>query len=183
MPNILTTFRLFLVPCFIVSFYAPFIYSSIISLLIFLLAAVTDFMDGFLARRWNKTTNFGEFLDPLVDKVMVAVALVLVCEYFHVYWVTIPSIIIISREIVISALRQLIFSIKGNINVSKTLWISKTKTAMQMFSLTALIWHPNDIVINIGIIALYIAVILTLWSMILYIRIFQCNLSRNNYFQ
>ncbi|MBK4775342.1 CDP-diacylglycerol--glycerol-3-phosphate 3-phosphatidyltransferase [Candidatus Pantoea edessiphila] len=180
-PNILTLLRFFLIPCFLISFYLPFIYSPVITVLIFSIAAITDWLDGFLARRWNQTSNFGGFLDPIADKVMVSTALILICEYFHVYWITIPTIIIISREIIISALRQWIYNTYNT--VIPVLWIGKLKTTIQMFSLFLLIWHPNILLIKIGIVILYIALILTLWAMFLYIRICQHYLlKKNNYF-
>ena len=67
---------------------------------------MTDWLDGYLARKWKQTTRFGAFLDPVADKVMVAAALVLVVEHYHTFWITIPAIIMISREIIISALRE-----------------------------------------------------------------------------
>ncbi|PPI88765.1 CDP-diacylglycerol--glycerol-3-phosphate 3-phosphatidyltransferase [Candidatus Pantoea edessiphila] len=174
-PNALTLFRFILIPFFVVLFYIPCKYATIMSALVFFIASITDWFDGFLARRLKQTTEFGSFLDPIVDKVMVVMGLILVSEYFHVYWVSLPTMIIISREIIISAIRQWIPQI-NKIDFILVLWISKIKTTIQMFSLIALIWHPNIKIINIGIITLYIALILTLWSMFLYIKIFQYNL-------
>lgn len=74
--------------------------------LIFCVAAVTDWFDGFLARRWNQSTRFGAFLDPVADKVLVAIAMVLVTEHYHSWWVTLPAATMIAREIIISALRE-----------------------------------------------------------------------------
>jgi len=105
-PNLLTLFRLVLIPFILVAYYWPsesrFLWASGL----FALAAATDWLDGFLARKLNQTTPFGAFLDPVADKVTVAVALVVLVESYSELWLTVPAIIIISREIVISALRE-----------------------------------------------------------------------------
>lgn len=97
-PTLLTLFRVVLIPFFVVAFYLPFTWASFACALIFVFAAVTDWFDGFLARRWKQTTRFGAFLDPVADKVMVATALVLVCEHYHVWWITLPAATMIARE-------------------------------------------------------------------------------------
>ncbi len=81
-------------------------WSPFAAALIFCVAAVTDWFDGFLARRWNQSTRFGAFLDPVADKVLVAIAMVLVTEHYHSWWVTLPAATMIAREIIISALRE-----------------------------------------------------------------------------
>ncbi|MHC9037299.1 CDP-diacylglycerol--glycerol-3-phosphate 3-phosphatidyltransferase, partial [Cobetia marina] len=105
-PNILTLIRILFIPLLVVCFYLPYNWSLPVTALLFALAAVTDWFDGYLARRWNQTTPFGAFLDPVADKLMVAVALGLLIERYDSLWMTIPSLIIIGREIVISALRE-----------------------------------------------------------------------------
>ncbi|PPI88098.1 CDP-diacylglycerol--glycerol-3-phosphate 3-phosphatidyltransferase [Candidatus Pantoea edessiphila] len=181
-PNILTLSRFFLIPFFVMFFYIPINNSTFISTLIFIIAALTDLFDGFLARRWKQTTNFGSVLDPIIDKIMVTIALILVSEHFHICWITIPTMIIISREIIVSALRQWIYSVNNlnrnnNLNCNIVSKISKIKTTLQMLSLIALLWHPNIFIIKIGLILIYMALIFTLWSMFLYIKIFQHILS------
>lgn len=136
--------------------------------LIFVFAAITDWFDGFLARRWKQTTRFGAFLDPVADKVMVAIALVLVAEYFHAWWITLPAATMIAREIIISALREWMAEIGKRSSVSVS-WIGKVKTTAQMFSLFALLWRPDATVVAIGVVALYIAAVLTFWSMFQYL--------------
>ena len=105
-PTLLTLFRVILIPFFVLAFYLPFSWAPFACALIFFVAAVTDWFDGFLARRWNQSTRFGAFLDPVADKVMVAIAMVLVAEHYHTWWVTLPAATMIAREIIISALRE-----------------------------------------------------------------------------
>ncbi|MXP56148.1 CDP-diacylglycerol--glycerol-3-phosphate 3-phosphatidyltransferase [Pantoea sp. Mhis] len=167
-PIFLTLFRVILIPCFILTFYLPFHYSSSITTLIFLIAAITDWCDGFLARRWKQTTRFGAFLDPVADKIMICSLLILLTEYFHSWLITLPSVIIIAREIIISALREWMAEIGKRNNIAVSL-IGKIKTMIQMLSLIALLWHPDTIIVYIGIISLYIATFLTFWSMFQYI--------------
>lgn len=170
-PMSLTLLRVILVPFFTVIFYVPVNWSPILCTIIFFIAALTDWFDGFLARRWKQTTSFGKFLDPIADKIMVITALILIAEHFHVWWVTLPVSSIIVREIIISALREWIAGL--NINYFNSIvvsWISKLKTFIQMLSLTALLWRSDEWIIVLGIITLYIAVLLTLWSMCYYLN-------------
>ena len=90
-PTLLTLFRVILIPFFVLVFYLPVTWSPFAAALIFCVAAVTDWFDGFLARRWNQSTRFGAFLDPVADKVLVAIAMVLVTEHYHSWWVTLPA--------------------------------------------------------------------------------------------
>ena len=90
-PTLLTLFRVVLIPFFVLAFYLPVVWAPFACALIFLIAAVTDWFDGYLARRWNQSTRFGAFLDPVADKVMVAIAMVLVAEHYHTWWVTLPA--------------------------------------------------------------------------------------------
>ncbi|EFW11216.1 putative phosphatidylglycerophosphate synthetase, partial [Serratia symbiotica str. Tucson] len=102
----LTLFRVVLIPFFVLAFYLPFTWAPMVCAIIFVFAAITDWFDGFLARSWKQTTRFGAFLDPVADKVMVAVALILVVDYYHIWWVTLPAATMIAREIIISSLRE-----------------------------------------------------------------------------
>ncbi|WP_455821000.1 CDP-diacylglycerol--glycerol-3-phosphate 3-phosphatidyltransferase [Pseudomonas cerasi] len=167
-PTLLTLFRVVLIPFFVLAFYLPFQWAPLACALIFIFAAVTDWFDGYLARRWKQTTPFGAFLDPVADKVMVAIALVLVAEYFHSWWITLPAATMIAREIIISALREWMAEIGKRSSVAVS-WIGKVKTTAQMLSLFALLWRPNNIVEGVGVAALYIAAVLTFWSMFQYL--------------
>lgn len=168
MPTWLTLFRVIIIPFFVLTFYLPFKWAPLSCTFIFILAAMTDWFDGFLARRWKQTTRFGAFLDPVADKVMVATALVMVAEDFHSWWITLPAATIIVREIIISALREWMAEI-GKSNSVAVSWIGKVKTTAQILALVALIWRPNDIVLSIGVVALYISMVLTFWSMFKYL--------------
>lgn len=167
-PTLITLFRIVLIPFFVLAFYLPMNNAPLICALIFVFAAITDWFDGFLARRLKQTTRFGAFLDPVADKVLVAIALMLVAEHYHVWWISIPAATMIAREIIISALREWMAEIGKRSSVAVS-WIGKVKTSAQMFALVALLWRPWLWVEVIGFIALYIAMILTFWSMFQYL--------------
>lgn len=169
LPTALTLMRVLLIPVFIVVFYLPYEWSSFAASAIFVIASVTDWLDGYLARKWNQTTRFGAFLDPVADKVLVATALVLITEYYHVIWISIPALTMIAREVIISALREWMAELGKRSSVAVS-WIGKFKTAMQMLALVLLLWHPVNEVIWLGYIAIYIAMGLTYWSMFQYLK-------------
>ena len=168
-PIFLTIFRVILIPFFIIAFYLPIESSPFITTLIFFIAGVTDWLDGYLARKWKQTTRFGAFLDPVADKVMVVTALVLIVEYQHTLWITIPAIIMISREIIISALREWMAELGERSKVAVSWW-GKWKTTAQMLALGGLLWRYNNYMEVAAIILLYIAAILTVWSMVQYLQ-------------
>lgn len=105
-PNTLTLMRIFLIPVLVVVFYLPFQHHLLVAAAVFSVAAVTDWLDGYLARRLGQMTKFGAFLDPVADKLMVAVALVLLVERHNTILLTLAASVIIGREIVVSALRE-----------------------------------------------------------------------------
>ncbi|MDG2942908.1 CDP-diacylglycerol--glycerol-3-phosphate 3-phosphatidyltransferase [Exercitatus varius] len=168
-PTFLTLFRVVLIPFFIIAFYLPVTWSPFAATAIFFIASITDWFDGYLARKWKQTTRFGAFLDPVADKVIVAAALVLVVEYYHAFWITIPAIIMISREIIISALREWMAEIGSRTTVAVS-WIGKVKTTAQMLALGGLLWRYNPTMEILAIILLYVAAILTIWSMLQYLK-------------
>lgn len=168
-PIFLTIFRVILIPFFVIAFYLPIESSPFITTLIFFIAGVTDWLDGYLARKWKQTTRFGAFLDPVADKVMVVTALVLIVEYQHTLWITIPAIIMISREIIISALREWMAELGERSKVAVSWW-GKWKTTAQMLALGGLLWRYNNYMEVAAIILLYIAAILTVWSMVQYLQ-------------
>jgi CDP-diacylglycerol--glycerol-3-phosphate 3-phosphatidyltransferase len=168
--NLLTLLRIVLIPVFILVYYLPYSWAPWLASGIFGLAAITDWFDGYLARRLNQSTPFGAFLDPVADKLMVAAALVVLVEAFASPLVTVPAIIIIGREIVISALREWMAELgkRASVAVSN---IGKIKTTLQMISILILIAAPLGSMLSwAGILALYGASILTLWSMLIYLR-------------
>lgn len=172
-PNLLTLFRLFLIPVFILCFYSGIENARFWAAFVFWLAAITDALDGYLARKLQQSTPFGAFLDPVADKVMVAVALVLIAVDSLSMSVTIPAIIMISREIVISALREWMAELgkRANVAVSN---LGKYKTIAQMLALIGLIWRPEHWLVSwfspVGMLLLYVATVLTIWSMYDYLR-------------
>lgn len=169
-PNILTLLRIILIPVFILVYYMPGPWASLASAAIFSLAAITDWFDGYLARRLEQSTPFGAFLDPVADKLMVASALVVLVETFAEPWITVPAIIIIGREIVISALREWMAEVGKRARVAVSM-IGKIKTTLQMASIIVLLAFPAlSPLTEIGVIALYGASLLTLWSMMLYLK-------------
>lgn len=169
-PNLLTVLRVLLIPVFILLFYLPFDWSYWAASGIFALAAVTDWFDGYLARRLEQSTPFGAFLDPVADKLMVAVALVLLVEEHANIWLTLPAAIIIGREIVVSALREWMAELGERAQVAVSRW-GKWKTAAQMGALVILLANPAffTVWVLIGYGLLFIAAALTLWSMCQYL--------------
>lgn len=167
-PNLLTLLRVILIPVFLISFYLPLEYRYLLAAFIFWFAAGTDILDGYLARRLNQSTKFGAFLDPVADKVMVACALLLITEDYQNIWITVPAVIMISREIIISALREWMAELGLRGTVAVSIW-GKVKTAAQMLAIIALLSRYNELVINIGYGLLYIATVLTITSMFSYL--------------
>ncbi len=171
-PNTLTLFRIFLIPLFVVFFYLPYEWSYLASAVVFAVAAVTDWFDGYLARKLDQATPFGAFLDPVADKIMVAVVLVLMIERYDTPIFSIPAAVIVSRELLISALREWMAEIGQRASVAVS-YIGKVKTTMQMASiliLLAVIPGSGQIMEKIGYVCLYLAVLLTIWSAFLYLK-------------
>ncbi|BDM64505.1 CDP-diacylglycerol--glycerol-3-phosphate 3-phosphatidyltransferase [Shewanella sp. NFH-SH190041] len=168
LPIALTLFRVILLPVFIVFFYLPYSWAPFASAFVFWLAAITDALDGYLARKLHQSTRFGAFLDPVADKIMVAAALVLLVEDYASVWLTIPALFMIGREIVISALREWMAEL-GKRGVVAVSWIGKYKTAAQMLAIIGLLWRQSDWMVQLSYGLLYIAAILTFWSMLSYI--------------
>ena len=172
-PNLLTAARLLLVPVLVITFYLPFAWASLVCAAIFAIAAVTDWADGFLARRLSQVSTFGAFLDPVADKLMVSVTLVLLLQRDPMLWLAIPAAIIISREIVVSALRELMAELGQRATVAVAT-LGKVKTAAQMTALLLMLYRHDLGPIPmywIGSILLYAATVLTIWSMVVYLRV------------
>ena len=170
-PNMLTLMRVALIPIFILLYYLPFHWSYLAAALVFTVASVTDWLDGYLARKWEQSTPFGAFLDPVADKLMVAVALVLLVQSHANFWVTAPAMVIIGREIVISALREWMAEIGARAQVAVSN-LGKYKTAAQMVALIVLLANPvlpMTLWVILGYVLLAVSAILTLWSMVNYL--------------
>jgi len=179
-PNVLTMLRIVLIPVFVGIFYLPHnVFMSgmepthamnLWAFLIFALASITDWLDGYWARKYNLTSSFGAFLDPVADKLMVAAALIVLIELDRVGAVV--SLIIIGREIAISALREWMATIGKSSNVAVAM-IGKVKTAAQMVAILMLLYYDPiggfDIAF-VGTCLIYIAALLTLISMAYYLR-------------
>jgi len=172
LPNILTAARIACIPVLIVVFYLPFAWTNWAAMGVFVLAALTDWLDGWLARRWQQTSAFGAFLDPVADKLMVAVALVLLMERDPSVTLSLATIIIIGREITISALREWMAEI-GQRKAIRVAAIGKIKTIAQMVAIGFMLFREPLFglpIYAIGKVLLYIAAALTLWSMFKYLH-------------
>ena len=171
LPILLTLLRIVLLPVIVVVFYLDYSWARPLSCIIFVLAGITDWLDGYLARKLGQESRFGAFLDPVADKLMVATVLILIVEFDNSPWLTIPAIIVIGREITISALREWMASVGTRAKVAVS-YLGKVKTTMQITAL-AMLLHKIDLlglpIYNMGIGALYIAAALTIWSMVDYL--------------
>lgn len=171
-PNLLTLLRILLIPVFVLVFYVPTRWSPYAAAAVFSAAALTDFVDGYLARRWGQTSPLGAFLDPVADKLMVAVALVLLVQADPRILLVLPAVVIIGREITVSALREWMAEIGARAQVAVS-GIGKLKTTAQMVSIIMLLLRDAAMgpwVYYPGLALLYLAAILTLWSMWLYLQ-------------
>jgi CDP-diacylglycerol--glycerol-3-phosphate 3-phosphatidyltransferase len=173
-PNALTLLRIIAIPFLFLCFYMPFPGHHITTAIIFALASITDWFDGYLARKWNMSSAFGAFLDPVADKLVVAVALVIIVAEHPMPMLSLPAAIIISREIVVSALREWMAELGKRASMAVSM-VGKIKTGFQMWALIILLAiNPDDQITWFGIIGyifLIIAAGLTLWSMIMYLRV------------
>jgi CDP-diacylglycerol--glycerol-3-phosphate 3-phosphatidyltransferase len=172
LPTNITLLRIALIPLLTVVFYLPWHYSNIACTLIFIIAGFTDWLDGYLARKMNMETPFGAFLDPVADKLMVAMVLVLLVQQQGSPYLAIPAAIIIGREITIASLREWMAEIgqRATVSVSK---LGKWKTAVQMISIGLLLYREDLLgmpVNSVGYGLLYVAALLTLWSMVKYLK-------------
>ncbi|HKT29348.1 CDP-diacylglycerol--glycerol-3-phosphate 3-phosphatidyltransferase [Dyella sp.] len=178
LPTWLTLFRVALLPVMVLVFYLPFHGHNITAAIVFALAGITDWLDGYLARRLNMTSKFGAFLDPVADKLMVAVTLFMLVASHRGDWsgivMAITSAIIVGREISISALREWMAEIGMRATV-RVAFIGKLKTVMQMVALIVLILqHEKEAealrLYHIGEGLLVVAGVLTIWSGLHYLR-------------
>ena len=178
-PNLLTLLRILLIPFFFVVYVFDASWSNQVATVIFVVAAITDWLDGYLARRLNQYTAFGAFLDPVADKLIVATALVLLATDEKVLDLVISRpvfaaavAIIIGREIVISALREWMAELGKRASVAVS-YIGKVKTALQMTAISLLIYQEPLFglpIFKLGEILLFVAAALTLYSMFVYLK-------------
>jgi len=169
-PNWITLFRILMIPVCVIIYYLPYGWAYMGAASIFIVAALTDWLDGYLARKLDQTTPFGAFIDPVADKLIVMAALVILVERHNTAWLTIPAAVIIGREIVISALREWMAEIgeRGSVAVNM---LGKIKTTAQMTAIILLLSQaPGEILTLIGLGVLQLAAALTLYSMIIYLK-------------
>lgn len=178
-PNLVTLARLFSIPLLVVFYFLPGRWAAIITTAVFVIAALSDLLDGYLARRLQQVSSLGAFLDPVADKLVVGVALVLLVSdplVRALVWdqrlFIVVIMVIIGREITVSALREWMAEVgkRGKVAVSG---LGKVKTVMQMVAISVLLYRDSlwgIPVMTIGEILLYVAAGLTLWSMISYLR-------------
>lgn len=180
--NVLTFTRIAMIPLVVVFFYLSYRWANPAAAVAFIVAAITDSLDGYLARRYGQTTALGAFLDPVADKLMVATALILLASHdvttLQLTWfdpsiiVTVTAAVIVGREITISALREWMAELgaRGKVAVSG---LGKIKTIFQMTGLSMMLFRENLFglpIYELGLYCLIIAAVLTLWSMIVYLR-------------
>ncbi|HTA65842.1 MAG TPA: CDP-diacylglycerol--glycerol-3-phosphate 3-phosphatidyltransferase [Xanthomonadaceae bacterium] len=174
-PTLLTLFRILLIPVLIAIFYLPHQpWTNFAATFVFVLGALTDWADGWIARRWNQFSAFGAFLDPVADKLAVTTALVLIVVYrpTQTNWLPLLAIVIIGREIAISALREWMAEV-GHGRKVKVAWLGKLKTIVQMTAISMLLYHDPILSLptfDIGEVLLAVAAALTLVSGYGYLR-------------
>lgn len=174
-PNIITIFRVLLIPVFVTVYFLDWKWAHELGAFIFWLAAITDWFDGYLARRLQQSSPFGAFLDPVADKLIVATALLMITHSYSSIWITVPAIILLVREIYVSALREWMSGI-GASSLVKVSFIGKAKTMAQMLALIGLLSGLEYFMgfpiywVTLGKILLYFAAVLSIWSMVVYTR-------------
>ncbi len=168
----LTLFRIAAIPAVVICFYSPIPNARPIAAILFGIAAITDFIDGWVARRFNQTSRFGEFLDPVADKLMVAIVLVMLVQADSGWFEDIIAMIIIGREITVSALREWMATIGERAHV-KVGMAGKIKTTLQMFGIAFMVYKNPLLGVDmytIGFGLLVVAAIMTILSMITYLK-------------
>jgi|SRR5665213_2041648 len=172
-PNSLTWLRILMIPAILALFYMPYGWANPAACAAFALAGITDSLDGYYARKLGQTSRLGAFLDPVADKLIVTAALVLIVSKDPRWFVVITAIVIIGREIAVSALREWMAEIgaRGRIKVSV---LAKYKTIMQIVGLSFLLFRQDLFglpIYTLGLLLTAVAAVLTLWSMVLYLRL------------
>lgn len=172
LPTILTLLRIALVPVLVAVFYLPWSGANIACVVIFSAAGFTDWLDGYVARKTGQFSTFGAFLDPVADKLMVAVALIILVQYQATAWFALAAAVIVGREIAVSALREWMAELGQRAQV-KVSWIGKSKTTLQMIAIGMLLYREPMGPLPVPMLGewlLYVAAALTLWSMVSYLR-------------
>src|SRR5450432_807070 len=173
LPNALTWLRIMMIPAIIALFYLPFWWADPAACAGFAIAGITDTLDGYFARKLGLTSRLGAFLDPVADKLIVAAALVLIVSRDPHWYVVLMAIVILGREIAVSALREWMATIGARARVAVS-GLGKLKTIMQIVGLSCLLFRLDLFglpIYEVGLLLTLIATILTLWSMIMYLRL------------
>ena len=173
LPNTLTWLRILMIPAILILFYLPYSWKDPAACAAFALAGITDSLDGYYARKWGQTSRLGAFLDPVADKLIVATALVLIVSKDPRWFVVIVAVVIIGREIAVSALREWMAEIGARGRIRVSIW-GKYKTVMQIVGLSLLLFRHDLFgipIYKLGLILTGVAAVLTLWSMFLYLRL------------
>lgn len=170
--NLVTISRVLLVPVIVLVYYSTLPFSQLIAAVLFAIASITDWLDGYLARKLNQSSAFGAFLDPVADKLLVVMALVLLTANYPSPWFVIPTAIIIAREVFVSALREWMASrnLRDMVAVG---FIGKVKTTVQMIAIIVLLAYTPDWprwFMQAGYALLYASAGLSLWSMTVYLK-------------
>ena len=171
-PNLLTALRILLIPVIMTSCLVPYAGADIVAGLLFAVAGITDAFDGYVARRLGQVSRLGAFLDPVADKLIVAVALVLIVSRNPVWYVTLAATVIICREITVSALREWMAGIGARHKVAVSA-LGKVKTIAQIVGLSMLLFREDLLglpIYKMGLVLTAIAAVLTLWSMVAYLQ-------------
>ncbi|OGT45194.1 MAG: CDP-diacylglycerol--glycerol-3-phosphate 3-phosphatidyltransferase [Gammaproteobacteria bacterium RIFCSPHIGHO2_12_FULL_41_20] len=186
LPNILTFVRISVIPILVVVYYLPVDWGHLLAAIIFACASAMDWLDGYLARSLQQTTKLGAFLDPVADKLLVCVALIIIVAEPHFQYIgvssailsvpalliTMPAAIIVSREIIVSALREWMAELGKRARVAVSS-LGKIKTTVQMLAMIVLLYCDSTtsaFFVFLGYLLLYVAAVLTIWSMLIYLK-------------
>ncbi|MDF1759218.1 MAG: CDP-diacylglycerol--glycerol-3-phosphate 3-phosphatidyltransferase, partial [Coxiellaceae bacterium] len=170
---LLTWSRIFAIPVIVLVYFLPFKNAHLVAACAFALVAVTDWLDGFVARNLDQCTKLGAFLDPVADKLLVSISLLMILSQQYMPFLALPAAVIVGRELTISALREWMAEIGKRTSVAVT-FVAKLKTVMQLVAIGVLLLyrpHMPLYVLYIGVVLLSIAAALTLWTMIIYLKI------------
>lgn len=172
LPNFLTLSRIFSIPFIIACFYIGEFWARLLATLLFIIACLTDFFDGYFARQWKQVSAFGRFLDPIADKLLVSTILLMLSGYGIISGIhLIAATVILAREIIVSGLRQFLSEMQMRIPVTK---YAKWKTAMQMISISCLLcsaMFPELVILrHSGIVMLWFATVMTIFTGARYLR-------------
>lgn len=170
--NLVTCSRVLMIPVVILLYYAPIPHHTLMAAGIFAIAGITDWLDGYLARKLNQASPFGAFLDPVADKLLVVMTLVLLVANYTSPWFVLPVAIIIAREVFISALREWMANLNKR-NLVKVGYVGKVKTTIQIIAITILIAADTGmpaLFVQLGYGLIYVSAFFSLWSMITYLR-------------